>query len=259
MERFSLDLDHLPKNKKDALRFFMDSFATTTTDKSNLVCGLIFLGFRTLKGKNLSTMPLNIPTSSSDNFKIRINFTDAALSNYLSLFEAKKSKRNCVLALLYTGICSFEDYSLFIQKKNVKSLKKNISLDQIEEDIYLSGLTNFFEIYNSDYIVEFNTPQKKKKDDQIVGTVKTTSESTIQPLISSQPNDSSFLTGSNEAELLTSEQSKLVESSRTPPVEVEQSIQPTSPLPPSETRLEFVNSFSNQEPKRKRGLKVDVG
>lgn len=259
MERFSLDLDHLPKNKKDALRFFMDSFATTTTDKSNLVCGLIFLGFRTLKGKSLTSMPLNIPTSTSDNFKIRINFTDAALSNYLSYFEAKKSKRNCVLALLYTGICSFEDYSLFMQKKTGKSLKKNISIDQIEEDIYLSGLTNFFEVYNSDYIVEFNRPQKKINNAQIVSPLKSATESTNNPLRSSQPNDSSFQIGSNEADLLTSEQSTVMESSRTPQVDDKQSIQAAPPLPQSERRLEVVNSASNQEPKRKRGLKVDVG
>lgn len=161
MERFQLDLDHLPKNKKDALRFFMNNLANTPTDKSNLVCGLIFLGFRTLKGKSFTNMPMNMPASTSDNFKIRINFSDAALSTYLSYFEAKKSKRNCVLALLYTGICSFEEYSHLIQKKAGKNSKKIVSVEQIEEDIYLSGLTHFFETYNSDYITEFSMPQKK--------------------------------------------------------------------------------------------------
>lgn len=161
MERFSLDLDHLPKNKKDALRFFMENLTNTSADKSNLVCGLIFLGFRTLKGKNFTNMPMNIPASTSDNFKIRINFTDSALSTYLSYFEAKRSKRNCVLALLYTGICSFEEYSHLIQKKVGTNSKKIVSVEQIEEDIYLSGLTYFFETYNSDYITGFSMPQKK--------------------------------------------------------------------------------------------------
>lgn len=207
MERFQIDLDYLPKKKKDALQFFMDNLASTATDKMNLVCGLIFLGFRTLSGKVNTNIPMYVPVSKSAGNKIRVNLNDPALNNYLNFFDTQKSKRNCILSLLYKGIGCFEDYSLAIREKDTHKGKGLLSADRIEEDVYLSGLTQFFEKYNDEFLTEFiapvrkiNKPQDSSKRSQLGQNEKSTGDiTTILPTttVNQHPSTTSSLNTSN--------------------------------------------------------------
>lgn len=146
MERYLLDLENLPKAKKEVI--LQITSPLTEQGKTAFVRSLIFLGFAEIKQSEIDVDNANIGKSKHPKpCRVRVVLTNTIISKFLEKYPDQNSKRSCVYAFLYAGVNCFIDYMEILEKsKNEKELKpKNEKeLKRIEKNLFLCGLGEYF-------------------------------------------------------------------------------------------------------------------
>lgn len=135
MDRFLLDIENLPKAKKEVIL----QITSTYPDKRKVafIKSLIFLGFSTIKQADIDIATANIGKSSNDEAKkYRIILTNTPIADFLKNIKNQTTKRSCVYAFLYAGIASYIDFMTVIHSH---SADKKV-LENIEKKLFLCGL-----------------------------------------------------------------------------------------------------------------------
>lgn len=136
MDRFLLDLDNLPKAKKEVILAITSSYSEKR--KVAFVKSLIFLGFSTIKQNDIDVASANIAKSTNVNSpKFRVILANTPIATFLKTFTNQTSKRSCVYAFLYAGISSYIEYMDVINKGGDKK-----TIDVIEKKLFLCGLSD---------------------------------------------------------------------------------------------------------------------
>lgn len=139
MERYLLDLENLPKAKKEVI--LQITSPLTEQGKTAFVRSLIFLGFAEIKQSEIDVDNANIGRSKHTNpHRVRVVLTNTKISKFLDKYADQNSKRSCVYAFLYAGINHFIEYMGILEKsKNEKELQR------VEKNLFLCGLGEYFQ------------------------------------------------------------------------------------------------------------------
>jgi hypothetical protein len=140
MERFLLDMEYLPQGKLSFIKKISEKMSAE--DRLNLIKGLIYLGFSTVRQEDVTFASGNIgKKKTTGENKLRVQVSNPALEVFLNKQASKKIKRTFIYALLYSGTNSLIGFQEALKQKDVS--KKE--LERIEKLLFLSGLTDFFE------------------------------------------------------------------------------------------------------------------
>lgn len=138
MDRFLLDLDNLPKAKKEVILQITSSYSERS--KVAFIKSLIFLGFSTIKQSDLDVTAANIAKSSSgSSTKYRVILKNTPIAAFLKTLTSQTSKRSCVYAFLYSGISNYIEYMEAIQNNADRKI-----IESIEKKLFLCGLSDHF-------------------------------------------------------------------------------------------------------------------
>lgn len=138
MDRFLLDLDNLPKAKKEVILQITSSYSERS--KVAFIKSLIFLGFSTIKQSDLDVTTANIAKSSSgSSTKYRVILKNTPIAAFLKTLTSQTSKRSCVYAFLYSGISNYIEYMEAIQNNADRKI-----IESIEKKLFLCGLSDHF-------------------------------------------------------------------------------------------------------------------
>lgn len=139
MERYLLDLENLPKAKKEVI--LQITSPLTEQGKTAFVRSLIFLGFAEIKQSEIDVDNANIGRSKHTNpHRVRVVLTNTKISKFLDKYPDQNSKRSCVYAFLYAGISCFIEYIDILGKS-----KDEKELQRIEKNLFLCGLGEYFQ------------------------------------------------------------------------------------------------------------------
>lgn len=138
MDRFLLDLDNLPKAKKEVILQITSSYSERS--KVAFIKSLIFLGFSTIKQSDLDVTAANIAKSSNgSSTKYRVILKNTPIAAFLKTLTSQTSKRSCVYAFLYSGISNYIEYMEAIQNNADRKI-----IESIEKKLFLCGLSDHF-------------------------------------------------------------------------------------------------------------------
>lgn len=138
MERYLLDLENLPKAKKEVI--LQITSPLTEQGKTAFVRSLVFLGFAEIKQSKIDVDNANIGKSKHPNpHRVRVVLTNTKISKFLDNYPDQNSKRSCVYAFLYAGINCFIEYMGILEKS-----KNEKELERIEKNLFLCGLGEYF-------------------------------------------------------------------------------------------------------------------
>lgn len=134
MDRFLLDLENLPKAKKEVIFQITSSYPDKR--KVAFLKSLIFLGFSNIKQADIDIATANIGKSTTtQSQKYRVILTNTPIADFLKSIKNKSTKRSCVYAFLYAGITSYIEYMRLIENGNEAK-----SLEIAEKKLFLCGL-----------------------------------------------------------------------------------------------------------------------
>lgn len=207
MARYLLDLENLPKAKKEVI--LQITSPLSEQGKTAFVRSLVFLGFAEMKKSGIDVDNANIGKSKhAKPERVRVTLTNTKVSKFLEKYPNSISKRSCVYALLYLGINCFIEYMQTLEKsKNEKEITR------IEESLFLCGLGEYFnsELKFSITSTPIKTSSQPTSHTSAPETTKSTPESAKQA-----PQQNALERPKQEAVAKTDATEQQVQSSRTP-------------------------------------------
>lgn len=152
MDRFLLDLENLPKAKKEVI--FQITSSYQDAGKIAFIKSLIFLGFATIKQSDIDLATANIGKSTiNSKHKYRIVLTNTPIAKFLKTFANQTTRRSCVYAFLYAGITNYIN-----SKESLKTSKDKALIESIEKRFFLCGLNDHI-----DNMITINVSQDTSK------------------------------------------------------------------------------------------------
>lgn len=256
MTRFTLDLDSLPMSKKVTLEALLLMCDSNDMERSNLVLGLINLGYLTLKKQPIDTMAALLPRLSKSKLKVRVKLNNEVLITHLNQLESTADKKSCLYGLLYSGLCEFSSTSTLY--KNLVSSKSELTvqIEELEKLLFLSGLTQYFEMYQQIIGRGVLTPTLNKSD----------FKKTVEPVKSNAASQSDDLIKSFEQPVTAQKQSTVIpQSNVTTDDDNRRSANPVIDEPLQEQPASIVdqgfkeNNTETAKPKLRQMFKIDGG